>query len=88
MDEITRHEPAAENVGTQTAASPEQAAQQQQQPESPAEGRPTNEQAMEALEVSDDSGVRSKLRIYTIFIALCVLQPPNPHLDALWAPSC
>lgn len=74
MDEITAHETAVANAGTQAEMSPEQMAQQLQ-PESTVKERTTNEPAMESLEVAEDPRVRSKLRIYTIFIALCVLCP-------------
>ncbi|KAI1761599.1 MFS general substrate transporter [Hypoxylon sp. FL1150] len=71
MDEITPVNPIAANVGSaavplpaEQVAAPERASRDNEQP-------PT-EHAVEALTVSEDGTVRSKLRIYTIFLALCL----------------
>ncbi|KAI1780331.1 MFS general substrate transporter [Hypoxylon cercidicola] len=48
------------------------AAEQVAEPASKDTERPPSEHAIEALTISEDATVRSKLRIYTIFIALCL----------------
>lgn len=71
MDEITPVNPAPANVGSAAVALP---AEQVAAPERASKDneRPPTEHTIEALTVSEDATVRSKLRIYTIFIALCV----------------
>ncbi|KAI6088752.1 MFS general substrate transporter [Hypoxylon rubiginosum] len=71
MDEITPVNPAPANVGSAAVALP---AEQVAAPERASKDneRPPTEHTIEALTVSEDATVRSKLRIYTIFIALCL----------------
>ncbi|KAI4862472.1 MFS general substrate transporter [Hypoxylon rubiginosum] len=67
MDDITTIHPAAATavpLPAEQVAEPVSASKDSE--------RPPSEHAIEALSVSEDTTVRSKLRIYTIFIALCL----------------
>lgn len=71
MDDITTIHPAAATavpLPAEQVAEPVSASKDSE--------RPPSEHAIEALSVSEDTTVRSKLRIYTIFIALCVSCSP------------
>jgi hypothetical protein len=74
MDDITALKPATANAGPPAVALPSEHTAEQKRV-SMGKEHPPNEHTIEPLDVSEDSNVRSKLRIYTILIALCVHYP-------------
>jgi hypothetical protein len=84
MDDITTLKPAATIAGAPAMAPATEPTEHsaEQKPVSMDTERPPNEHTIEPLEISEDLPVRSKLRIYTILIALSVDYPvltPSKH---------
>lgn len=77
MDDITTLKPAATIAGAPAMAPATEPTEHsaEQKPVSMDTERPPNEHTIEPLEISEDLPVRSKLRIYTILIALSVDYP-------------